>query len=152
MFDDGSHGDKSARDNIFTTQTSLTEFGAGPVFLRVSVAYKGILKRKLSPPLPLIVAIEDNAEAARSAFAERLQAGDKSGAYERLGDRLVGDRALDDVEASFLAELAHAATTCTVTDSRDYLQVCVSSRSGGLPPFRFILVREATGTWRIVGW
>jgi hypothetical protein len=48
LYDDGIHGDSVSGDNIFTTQIVLNEPIPKTLYLRVSVAYKGSLRRLLS--------------------------------------------------------------------------------------------------------
>lgn len=55
MFDDGTHGDRIAGDNIFTTQIVLQEAVPQTIFFKASAAYKGQLKRLISPPETLTV-------------------------------------------------------------------------------------------------
>ena len=61
LYDDGTHGDVTAGNNIFTTQVSLNEASLGPITFRASAAYKGKIQRNfsntasiaVSPPLGL---------------------------------------------------------------------------------------------------
>src|ERR1700722_5366192 len=56
MFDDGTHGDLTSGDGIFTTQLTLNESAVTQVGLVASVAYKGqLLRIKSSPTFIAIV-------------------------------------------------------------------------------------------------
>jgi hypothetical protein len=48
LYDDGTHGDTLPKDNIFTTQLTFNKASPTTMYFRVSVAYKGKLKRVLS--------------------------------------------------------------------------------------------------------
>jgi hypothetical protein len=48
LYDDGTHGDQKAGDNIFTTQLQLTQPTPTQLFFRVSAAYRARLARVLS--------------------------------------------------------------------------------------------------------
>jgi hypothetical protein len=48
LYDDGTHGDAVPGDNIFTAQIEFNEPNPTTIYLRISVAYKGTLKRVLS--------------------------------------------------------------------------------------------------------
>jgi hypothetical protein len=61
MYNDGTHGDTSAGDNIYTAQATVNESQLGTISFRASVAYRGQLQRSFSniinvnivPPLGL---------------------------------------------------------------------------------------------------
>jgi hypothetical protein len=61
MYNDGTHGDTSAGDNIYTAQAPVNESQLGTISFRASVAYRGQLQRSFSnvinvsvvPPLGL---------------------------------------------------------------------------------------------------
>ena len=55
LYDDGTHGDAVAGDNIFTSQISFNEPAQTTIFLRASVAYRGLLKRIFSQTLSIPV-------------------------------------------------------------------------------------------------
>ncbi|MGA7410119.1 MAG: choice-of-anchor X domain-containing protein [Bryobacteraceae bacterium] len=55
MYDDGTHGDMTADDGIFTVTKTFTEPSPYPVVLRVSAAFKGHLMRVFSSPFNLSV-------------------------------------------------------------------------------------------------
>jgi len=48
LFDDGTHGDTLAGDNIFSSQVIFNEPALTTIYLKVSAAYRGTLKRTLS--------------------------------------------------------------------------------------------------------
>jgi hypothetical protein len=48
LYDDGTHGDAHAGDGTYTAQLTLDETSPTLIYYRVSVAYKGTLKRTLS--------------------------------------------------------------------------------------------------------
>lgn len=49
MFDDGTHGDAAAGDNLFSVNVALNETTTGRAFFQVSAAFRGTVKRVLSP-------------------------------------------------------------------------------------------------------
>ncbi|MBM4340431.1 MAG: hypothetical protein FJ110_12910 [Deltaproteobacteria bacterium] len=61
--DDGLNGDAVAGDKIFTLKKTFTQPTAGEVYLRVSAAFRGLLKRISSPIVSLnVLAVEALAE------------------------------------------------------------------------------------------
>jgi hypothetical protein len=54
LVDDGSGGDATAGDGLFTIRTTIFETVAGPVRLRVSAAFSGKLLRAFSAPLTVM--------------------------------------------------------------------------------------------------
>jgi hypothetical protein len=56
LHDDGKNGDAVAGDGIFTIQVLLNEAVPGPIQVQVSGAFRGMIRRVLSPPLTLMVA------------------------------------------------------------------------------------------------
>src|SRR5581483_6710544 len=55
LHDDGQNGDAVAGDGMYTLQITLTESAVGPVMLRVSAAFKGLLNRVFSGVLTVNV-------------------------------------------------------------------------------------------------
>lgn len=55
LHDDGLNGDATAADQTFTFQLLFTEAFPGPVTLRVSAAFRGVLQRAQSPNLTLTI-------------------------------------------------------------------------------------------------
>jgi hypothetical protein len=53
MHDDGENGDIAASDHIYSIRVPLTIKTPGPIQFEVSVAYKGIVKRVISPILSI---------------------------------------------------------------------------------------------------
>jgi hypothetical protein len=62
LYDDGTHGDTIAGDNIFTSQIEFNEPFQTTIYLKASVAYRGLLKRIFSTTLaiPVIAVAESN--------------------------------------------------------------------------------------------
>jgi hypothetical protein len=61
MYDDGSHGDATAGDGIFTAEVSVVEPSTGTVAFAVTAAYRGQLLRVRSSPglLPVVTRVSD---------------------------------------------------------------------------------------------
>jgi hypothetical protein len=68
MYDDGTHGDASAGDNIYSAQAAVNESQLGTISFRASVAYRGQLQRSFSNTInvnivpPLGLAIESGSD------------------------------------------------------------------------------------------
>jgi hypothetical protein len=68
MYDDGTHGDASAGDNIYSAQAAINESQLGAISFRASAAYRGQLQRSFSNTLnvnivpPLGLAIESGSD------------------------------------------------------------------------------------------
>lgn len=55
MYDDGTHGDATAHDGVFTLQFPIFQQTPGTLTFRVSAAFQGSLTRALSVPIPVSV-------------------------------------------------------------------------------------------------
>ncbi|MGC4081218.1 MAG: PKD domain-containing protein [Vicinamibacterales bacterium] len=55
MKDDGTSGDRTAGDSIFSFQITISEATPTTVYFRVSAPFKGVLLRTLSPVIPVVV-------------------------------------------------------------------------------------------------
>ena len=84
MYDDQTHGDVKAGDGIFTGQVTVAEPGATVLFFRVSAAFRGLPKRVLSPPVPLVIATTATAGGTLTALATEINAGDIDNASKRF--------------------------------------------------------------------
>lgn len=68
MYDDGTHGDATAGDNIYSAQAAVNESQPGAIAFRASVAYRGQLQRSFSNPInvnivpPLGLAVESGSD------------------------------------------------------------------------------------------
>lgn len=68
MYDDGTHGDAAAGDNVYTAQAVVNQSQPGSISFRASVAYRGQLQRSFSNPLnvdvvpPLGLALESGSD------------------------------------------------------------------------------------------
>jgi hypothetical protein len=51
MYDDGTHGDATAGDNVYSAQATVNESQLGSISFRSSAAYRGQLQRSFSNPL-----------------------------------------------------------------------------------------------------
>jgi hypothetical protein len=61
LYDDGTHGDLSARDGVFSLRITLNERGPFPVLFRISAALRGSPNRIFSPAIALNAAGPDSA-------------------------------------------------------------------------------------------
>jgi hypothetical protein len=83
LYDDGTHGDSVADDNIFTTQIMINEAEIKKIYLEVSVAYKGSIERK-NYYCSLNIVVQESAESTRSQFVSAIRAGDLASAGSKL--------------------------------------------------------------------
>ena len=74
MYDDGTHGDAIANDNVFTTIITLTE--SVPVMLEVSIAYRGSLRRLTSKTQVAVLAGPTTGLSTLSLIAGALDRND----------------------------------------------------------------------------
>jgi hypothetical protein len=153
MFDDGTQGDTASNDNTFTKQISLTEVGPSYVRLRVSANIapdQSVFSSELMVPVTVIrQPIE-----TRAVFATNLLNGEIASAYSRLGELFNNIRILDDTTTDFRVALADAASQCTTIMRAEVQEVCVGTAivNGQPREFRFFLIKDVTGIWRIIGW
>ena len=75
MRDDGSAGDGLAGDGVFTLRVTLNEPGAGEVLMRVSAAFRRLLRRLYSPPLlvPILARSELSSGGITVSFGHRSE-------------------------------------------------------------------------------
>jgi hypothetical protein len=62
MRDDGTGGDAVAKDNVFSYRLAVNEPSTGQVRLQVSAAFRGMLKRVLSPPITVAVWLSQHSQ------------------------------------------------------------------------------------------
>ncbi|RKY43971.1 MAG: hypothetical protein DRP81_06240 [Candidatus Omnitrophota bacterium] len=87
LYDDGTHGDSLQGDNIFTTQVVFNEANPTTINLRVSVAYKGTLRRVLSDIFTVDVIVEIDEETFQSVLDTQEEAQQKfEGLRQIYGD------------------------------------------------------------------
>jgi hypothetical protein len=154
MRDDGTNGDATARDGIFTLQTSLMKSGPRYLSVRASVRFAGEQTSNLSQPLMLPVAVTESVSEVRTSLASALDAMQRTTAYERLGQRFNAATVLDGLSPFTLRALAAALRRCTPTDSSEFHSVCVGAEDlpSGSTQRHFLFVRDAVGVWRLIAW
>ncbi len=75
MSDDGLNGDSVAGDGVWTIQTTFTEAVPGPVYFRVSAAYRGEMFRTASRPFAIEVTGAASAALLRQAASKPTRIG-----------------------------------------------------------------------------
>jgi hypothetical protein len=75
LYDDGTHGDQTAADNVFTTQLTITQRSTTQLFYRVSAAYRGSLTRALSPQITIDVIQLPTPQQQQAVISTTQQAG-----------------------------------------------------------------------------
>lgn len=77
MYDDGTHGDETAADAIFTLDVPINPLAEGSLYFRVTAAYQGVRNRYLSPILTLNIYIRIPEEVVNAAVQtlQDLEAG-----------------------------------------------------------------------------
>jgi hypothetical protein len=148
MVDDGTHGDAVAGDNTFTCQFTLFEASALRVPVRASVAFRGELRRTVSAFVTLRVLSNSTPQDTRTALANAIVAGDLAGANGFFGNRLGNRHVLDGLTDTDRADIAAALLTCTVTETTDVYELCVSQTG----EFRFLLEPDDLKVWRVIIW
>ncbi|MDE3197389.1 MAG: hypothetical protein KGN84_13655 [Acidobacteriota bacterium] len=66
LYDDGTHGDVTAGDGVYSLQLRLTEHGPFPLVFRISAAMRGSISRVFSPQIVVKEAAAPTARAARA--------------------------------------------------------------------------------------
>lgn len=100
MYDDGSHGDVTIADTVYTTQFPLNSQRPETRYYRVSVAYSGIRNRYLSPVMRVDSYPELPAEVAEAAIRvfTRIQS-DFDSDVTSMGYAAARDKALATAQA-----------------------------------------------------
>ena len=124
LYDDGTHGDVSSGDNIFSSQMVFNETKTGTVYFKSSAAYKGTLKRVFSDVVALSIISAPTPEATLSVVVNDLKGNNYKGAGNSFflsgknKDVIMG---LDADRASRLAEcLANAEFISETAKQRLY--------------------------------
>jgi hypothetical protein len=153
MFDDGTQGDATSGDNIFTKQISLKEIGPQYVVFRVS-ANVASQETTLSSNFLIPVSGKQAPEEMRNTLAANIRSGNLTAAYDKLGIVFNQAQILDNVPGNTLTSLADALSTCKVLHQSDLVQICGGSIviNGQTHDLQFFLVRDVVGHWRIISW
>jgi hypothetical protein len=154
MYDDGSHGDVTPGDFVFTTQLTINEPVASMLLLRSSAGYLRTVKRVRSDSRPLFVADTATAADSRRDLATAIQAGNFTAAYQKLGSRLNRNGVLTRLSAADRQQLIAALNSCTVIETSESYEVCEGQvqEAGQSRTLQFMFVRDALGAWRVLGW
>jgi hypothetical protein len=153
LVDDGSQGDAVAGDDTFTGRVTIVEHGPNLRILVVTATYE-VGSELVSTPLVITVRVSDSPGQAISELAQALRNGESGNAYRRLGAALNHSRVLDGMSSDTRSRIATALETCAVTSDKDGLQICAGAETieGQPQGFRFFILRDAYGVWRVLSW
>jgi hypothetical protein len=154
LFDDGTHGDMTPSDHVFSRVITLNEIGPKTVILKTSLAFRGAILRVMSAPLYLPVRIYESPAQAASDLSSSLHSGNRASAYHRLGETFNSRRVLDSLDAGGMSQVADALDQCMVTSSGPSFQVCATNGvfRGQVQSFEFIFAEDLFGIWRVITW
>ena len=149
LYDDGTHGDSVADDNIFTTQIMINEAEIKKVYLEVSVAYKGSIERK-NYYCSLNIVVQESAESTRSQFVSAIRAGDLASAGSKLissTDLVSLDRASQLRFADWIGNAIpiESSENCTIYQGPWEDQMGVKFE------LTFMILETESGEWKING-
>jgi hypothetical protein len=154
MFDDGTHGDETPGDGVFSTTIAVNEAGPLAIVLQATAAFSDDPGQSASAAILLPVTVSDSGAMALSELAASLRAGDKTTAYRRLGYALNNQLVLDSLDTAALNRIADALAGCIVVTSSDSSQFChgAAINAGVTERFHFFVFRDVFGLWRVISW
>jgi hypothetical protein len=155
MYDDGTNGDSTPGDNVFTFLFTLSEAQPMMVILRASVAYRGLLRRVVSNPAAVFVRSTVPAEQTLSELADNLVSGNVDAALKAFTPSLLNREALEGLNSSQRADFASSLRSARLVDARGNVriyQVPLIGIEGGPPETTFSLARTELGEWVIMSW
>jgi hypothetical protein len=104
LYDDGTHGDTLAGDNVFISQIVFNEPAPTTILLKASVGYKGLLKRILSDSLPIQVNFTPT--QVISNVTNDLRTANIDGAMNGFTSASINQEVLSGMDAASLNRLA----------------------------------------------
>lgn len=155
MYDDGTNGDTTPGDNIFTAQFTLSEAQPMIVILKASVAYRGLLRRIVSDPTAVFVRSTVTAEQTLSELANNLVSGNVDAALKAFTPSPLNREALEGLNSSQRADFSSSLRSARLVDARGKVriyQVPLIGIDGGPPETTFSLAQTALGEWVIMSW
>jgi hypothetical protein len=149
LYDDGSHGDATPNDGIFTSQIVINEPFPKEVFFAVSAAYKGTVRRTLCDFIVCVKNITEP-EQVRANVVSLLRSGD----IENLRVWLAGSQSaeLQRLNLAMLADLIENAKLEQASENdRSYLYEWMDE-VGVTHSYSFIMILNNFGQWKITCW
>jgi hypothetical protein len=154
LYDDGTHGDATAGDNIFTTQININENKANFLHFQISAAYKKSIKR-LTFDFLVPVKIEGDAESTKAAIVAYLRSGniEAAAASFRSGKKNDFLRTLNREAQNQLATWIESAqlSNGATNEFRCYESIWQDDQ-GVTHKMKFIMLRNNLGEWKINNW
>lgn len=152
LYDDGTHGDDTAGDNIFTGQVSINEIQPAYLYYRVSAAYKGTLKRLISDTVTVPVKTTVGPEKVKSQVISALAQGDIAVAKNNFVPGKSAD-ALDGLTSEKQALLRMWLENSTLTKDMPNMRVYETHwvDDGGTDHLiKFLMIPNGLGEWKII--
>jgi hypothetical protein len=149
LYDDGTHGDSVADDNIFTTQIMINENEIKKVYLEVSVVYKGSIERR-NYYCSLNIVVQESAESTRSQFVSAIRAGDLASA----GSKLISStdwESLDRASQLRFADWIENAIPIESSENCTIYKGLWEDQMGVRFELTFMILKTESGEWKING-
>jgi hypothetical protein len=149
LYDDGSHGDVTPNDGIFTSQVVVNEPFPKEVFFAVSAAYKGTVRRTLRDFIVCVKTVTEP-EQIRATVVSLLRSGD----IENVKIWLAGSDStkLQSLNLAVLADLIENATLKQADeDYRSYLNEWIDEL-GVNHSYSYNMILNDYGQWMITCW
>ncbi len=155
MYDDRTHGDTVAGDNVFTTQVTFTESAPTTLFLKVSAAYRGLLSRVTSDVIPLFVVNSLTAEQMLIQLASELETGNVTAAAQRFSAKRGNREQIMQMTATGRNNLAAGLRQARLEEGDENIRIYdvpILRLDGTTYRATFTLFRSASGDWVIDSW
>ncbi len=149
--DAGENGDEVAGDRIFAIRATLAEATEGQIYLRISAAFRGLLKRSLSPVVVLPVSPVRGPEDTINQFVEYLLAGDTEAAAQMVAGERNAER-FRTLPPNVIADIVSGMQVrrlLEATEDHRYYEAVSTDTQGRTRTVRFRLIRNDQGEWRI---
>jgi hypothetical protein len=155
LHDDGLNGDVIAGDKIYTAVVTFTEPAPVQIYLQVSAAFRGMLRRTRTDAPSVFVQTADASDRAVQGLADELAAGDTIAALKRFvpSDKTTGTLSkLDAVSRSRLAAQFRSATLLSTAPDLKIYQTSFTAPNGSTLTVKFTMIANGTGNWVILNW
>jgi len=154
LYDDGTHGDSAAGDNIFMNKFIINETTPKYLYYKVSVAYKGTLKRIMSNAVMISVKTDIGPEQVRSNIVNNLTQGNIAAAKVYFSTGKVSD--FDELgnftpdRLNLLRDwIQNAALIKDTSDYRVYLTNWID-QNGVSQEIKFMMIPNKLGEWKLL--
>ncbi len=151
MVDNGQNGDQKPGDKMFTARLTLNEPQAGDLRFQVSAAFRGILRRALSPLTSLRVL--NGPEQTLLTIANLLDSGNLDATLTYFSPSQINKEVLSTLTPTQRSRLAAGLRGARLLTNTGKIRTFeVSGVVDGVPPREMSMSQTSSGEWVIISW